>query len=375
MKSHRHPRLLLLPLGLLASATLALPAADEKPSAVVPAPIADKPAASAKLAVGSDAPALKPEKWLKGEPVAAFAKDKVYLIECWATWCGPCLAAIPHLNVLHARYADKGLVVVGVNVWDPAEAKAEDLVARKGDKMAYRVALDGKSGNVAGDWLKAAGITGIPHAFLVREGKIVWMGSPYELTDAGVQSALAGGAVAVAEPSPADRARLVEYRNARNEILGLLRAGEADKALAKVSEREAILAGIDAADPELLRGMALSVKGDKDASLACYRRAAKAAKDDAGALFRVALGLMDHGSVRDNALALECARAAVAKDDIPIFRHMLARTEAASGNKAAAIAILERLVAEEDDEAYRAELRALKGGETPQAPSPRQQRR
>lgn len=114
--------------------------------------------------------------------------------------------------------------------------------------------------------------------------------------------------------------------------------------------------------------MAFSIKGDREESLAHYRKAVKAGNGDAGALFRVAHGLLDYGSVRDNDLALQSAREAARKDANPFFRQLWARAENAAGNKAAAIAIFEKLVEEEDSDTYREELRALK--ENKQAPHP-----
>ena len=40
---------------------------------------------------------------------------KVVLLNVWATWCGPCVAEIPDLNLLHAEYESEGLVVVSVS--------------------------------------------------------------------------------------------------------------------------------------------------------------------------------------------------------------------------------------------------------------------
>ncbi|WP_437918099.1 TlpA family protein disulfide reductase [Sphingobacterium sp. LRF_L2] len=50
--------------------------------------------------VGDPAPPIRYSKWLKGTPVENYEKGHIYVIECWATWCGPCIAAMPHLSEL-----------------------------------------------------------------------------------------------------------------------------------------------------------------------------------------------------------------------------------------------------------------------------------
>ncbi|MGA0845997.1 MAG: TlpA disulfide reductase family protein, partial [Luteolibacter sp.] len=100
--------------------------------------------ANAVLEIGARAPVFRPEKWLKGEPVDEFQDDPIYLIECWATWCGPCIASIPKLNELHQHFEKKGLVVIGANVLGDTHQKAQAFVARMGDRMAYRIAYDGE---------------------------------------------------------------------------------------------------------------------------------------------------------------------------------------------------------------------------------------
>ena len=158
---------------------------------------------AAGLKVGDPAPATRPEAMLQGEAVKDFKKGEVYVFECWASWCGPCVAAIPHLNDLHKKMSKKGVVITGVNVWegerDAASAqRAKDFLKNQGDKMSYRVALGGKA--FIKDWLEAAEVNGIPHAFVVADGKIAWMGHPMQLTDEVIGDILTGTPLAAAAP-------------------------------------------------------------------------------------------------------------------------------------------------------------------------------
>jgi thiol-disulfide isomerase/thioredoxin len=158
---------------------------------------------AAGLKVGDPAPATRPEAMLQGEAVKDFKKGEVYVFECWASWCGPCIAAIPHLNELHKQMGKKGVVITGVNVWegerDAASARrAKDFLKNQGEKMSYRVALGGKA--FIKDWLEAAEVNGIPHAFVVAEGKIAWTGHPGQLTAEMLGDILTGTPLAAAPP-------------------------------------------------------------------------------------------------------------------------------------------------------------------------------
>ena len=149
------------------------------------------------LKIGDPAPALAGGEWVQGDPVQGFEKGKVYILEFWATWCGPCKAAIPHVNELQKKYADKGLVVIGQNCWERDDSKVKPFVTEMGDKMTYRVRMDDKSttkaGAMAETWMKAAGRNGIPCTFVVGgEGKVLWIGHPMKLTEAMLDEMLAG---------------------------------------------------------------------------------------------------------------------------------------------------------------------------------------
>jgi thiol-disulfide isomerase/thioredoxin len=75
-------------------------------------------ASAQTLSVGDDAPALEISKWAKGEKVDRLEKDRTYVVEFWATWCGPCRTSIPHLTQLQKNYKDKGVQFIGVSVWE-----------------------------------------------------------------------------------------------------------------------------------------------------------------------------------------------------------------------------------------------------------------
>src|SRR5262245_39165459 len=102
----------LFAVALLAGLTAALAAQEPKavPAARIKPADDDTPKPKkpeAKLKVGDPAPPLKATKWLQGEEVKEFAAGKVYVIEFWATWCGPCIVMMPHMGEMQAEYKSK----------------------------------------------------------------------------------------------------------------------------------------------------------------------------------------------------------------------------------------------------------------------------
>lgn len=149
-----------------------------------------------KLVVGDPPPAIEVEKWIQGEPVAKFENGKTYIVEFWASWCGPCKVSIPHLNELHVKFRDRGLVVMGIAVREEDPKDGIKAMRAMGNKMTYRVALDdmheGSAGRMDRIWMRAADIEPLPHAFVVKDGVVIWIGNPIDIKDKLVETFLSG---------------------------------------------------------------------------------------------------------------------------------------------------------------------------------------
>ena len=77
---------------------------------------------------GKPMPALSVTGWINGEVKPADLKGKVVIVDFFATWCGPCKAAIPHNNEMLKKYQDKGLVIIGVCTSKNGQEMMADLV-------------------------------------------------------------------------------------------------------------------------------------------------------------------------------------------------------------------------------------------------------
>src|SRR5690349_11071829 len=106
-------------LGLLVPSVLAVTAGEFPDSWTWD----DKPenrAAHAALE-GKRMPPFHVKDWINGGISTADIKGKVIVVDLYATWCGPCMEAIPHNNALLKKYKDQGLVIMGVCTSDSGQ--------------------------------------------------------------------------------------------------------------------------------------------------------------------------------------------------------------------------------------------------------------
>jgi len=162
--------------------------------ASTPVSAQQQPAPEPTVVAGSEVShsSLTKAEWVQGEGPKSFEPGKIYIIECWATWCGPCIRMIPHVNKLHKKYYDKGLRVYGMSVWEKDKDKVKKFVKRKGDEMSYPVAFAGKGSAFETEWLTAAGAKSIPHAFIVKNGKLLASTQASRLTESLIETLLSG---------------------------------------------------------------------------------------------------------------------------------------------------------------------------------------
>jgi thiol-disulfide isomerase/thioredoxin len=307
------------------------------------------------LGVGDPAPKLQVGKWVQGEPVKAFSPDKAYIVEFWATWCGPCRVSIPHLNEIYERFKDKGLVVIGQDCWERDESLVAPFIKKMGDKMTYRVALDDKEGNEKGKmaetWMEAAGQNGIPTAFLIdKQGKIAWIGHPMELRDSVIEQVLEGkydvkkAAADYEQRQQAQEKTMALYR----ELSSSMQHKDWDKADATLAKMEKELPADDRPNLGMARLSILLGREDYKAAGKLALEMSDAQKDNANLQNALAWQLATQEGIKERDLDLAYKFATRANDaakgkDASIM-DTLARVTFLQGNKDKAIELQQKAV-------------------------------
>ncbi len=192
------------------------------------------------LNIGDNAPPLKVKKWMKGAPILNFEKGKVYVLEFWATWCMPCLRAMPHLSVLSDKYKDN-VIFIAMDVYERKTTSLEKVSAfvdSMGQQMNFHVAAQ-DSNFMETKWLYAAGELSIPTTYVInQDGKLAWFGHPAHLDEVLPSIANRTWDVTQANANHIEEKRLKKLDKEANEQLNTYEGmpGKPDSALIFISE-------------------------------------------------------------------------------------------------------------------------------------------
>ena len=309
---------------------------------------ADDDSPPATLHMGDAAPKLAPSKWVKGDAVDKFEPDKVYVVEFWATWCGPCKASIPHLTELQKKNPD--VTFIGMDCMEQEPENVAPFVKEMGDKMDYRVAMDDATGTNSKNWLVAAGQNGIPCAFVVgKDSKVAWIGHPMEMEEP-LKQIIAG---------TFDIKKAVADAKAREEIQAQLgkaiEAGDIGAIDKFAKEHPEMADGLS-----VLKFQLLMQKKDYAAAVAMGKELVETQKDNSEILNDIAWMMVDPENPIDKPdldLAMKAALRAneVAKGENGAILDTLARVYFTRGDVDKAIEIQNKAV-EKADDADRAQL-------------------
>jgi thiol-disulfide isomerase/thioredoxin len=130
------------------------------------------PASAVFLANGTVAPEFRVQDKDGNIVRLSSFKGKVVVLDFWATWCGPCQEMLPETAQVAEEFSDKGVVVLGINVWDTREAFLNWL-PQHAQYKAMQFTIDPTPNYQDGVAMGLYNVTGIPSQYVIdANGKV-----------------------------------------------------------------------------------------------------------------------------------------------------------------------------------------------------------
>jgi peroxiredoxin len=148
-------------------------------------------AAAPLLKSGATAPDFTAEKWGGGSIKLSDYRGKVVVLDFWATWCGPCIQSMPHIEAVNKAVKGQDVVVLGLCVFDEKQSY-EAWVPKNKDKFTFQFGYDpagrDNTKSIAGSKFS---VSSIPTTYVIdKEGKIAAAIVGYSDNDKRVEEAL-----------------------------------------------------------------------------------------------------------------------------------------------------------------------------------------
>lgn len=324
----------------------------EKPTPVEEIEV--KPEPPTPLFIGDKAPAVTVDHWIKGDAIDGFEDGQVYVMEFWATWCGPCVTSMPHLSSVQEEYGDK-VKIIGVSSEKSPEVVTEFLAKTNkrdnklnNDRMRYTVAVD-PDRSTSRVFMEASNQRGIPTAFIINgNGQVAWIGHPMSM-DEPLKEVIEGkwDLEAAASAFRLEAEQEIAMKEMNSVYQTARTSGDWDVWITAIDNFTAKYGGNARMEEAKFQAL-LTGKKDKKAAYAWAKKMVKKVWDNAQSLNAMAWAIVDETpeDLRDLDFALRVAKRAsdLTDNKDPMILDTLARCYWDMGKKYKAIAWQEKAV-------------------------------
>ncbi len=169
--------------------------------------------AQTNIKVGEKAPEINITHWIKNVPDDKTLNNKYIVLEFWATWCGPCIAAVPHMNEIQNKFKNNDLIFLSLT--DENIEKVERTLKRIDFKSTVVSDISKRTFIEFGNGKD--GLVAYPLTVLIdNRGIIKWIGEPKQLSEELMKSFLADSETKSSSSKESDKNKIIEFDNLRN---------------------------------------------------------------------------------------------------------------------------------------------------------------